>query len=136
MHQSRRSLSLGATLARAALRAPDFNSVDGLASVTRLSVRTLQRRCHAAGITAKAAVDFVRCLHMVLDTAAPWDPAAHLAIFTNDTRTIDRILRRAALERRTRPALDTFLASQRLIESVAVLGEVGAAVSDGVRAAA
>ena len=102
----------------------EAQSVARLAALRRLTVRTLQRRCREAKTTAKACVDFVRCLQIVLDTTVHWDPAAHLSVCTADARTIKRILASGGLEASVRPTLESFLQTQRLIASSAVLDDV------------
>lgn len=125
MKHPRASLPIGELLVHAVVNAPaDTNSIGELADAMHLTARTLQRRCRDAQTTAKAAVDFVRCLQLVLDTSVSWDPGANLSIQVSDARTIRRILTRGALRTTTRPALETFLASQRLIENERVLGDV------------
>jgi hypothetical protein len=132
MKHSPVSRSFGERLAWAIVDGHDHpGTVGELAAAMGLPVRTLQRHSHAAGITAKAAVDFVRCLHLVLDTSVPWDPAAQLSCRSSDPRTIRRILSYGALTTTSRPALECFLASQRLIPCGRVLNDVRGALRAG-----
>ena len=121
----RRFQSLGELLVHAVVNgAFESHSIARLASLRRLTVRTLQRRCREARTTAKSCVDFVRCLQIILDTTAHWDPAAQLSLCAADTRTINRILDSAGLRTTTRPTLDAFLRAQRLIVCEEVLDDV------------
>ena len=121
----RRFQSLGELLVQAVICGSfEAQSIAKLAALRRLTVRTLQRRCREAQTTAKACVDFVRCLQMVLDTTVHWDPAAQLSICTADARTIKRILGSGGLKASARPTLESFLRTQRLIASEAVLNDV------------
>jgi hypothetical protein len=121
----RRFQSLGELLVHAVVDGPfEAHSIARLASLRRLTVRTLQRRCCEARTTAKACVDFVRCLQIILDTTTHWDPAAQLSLCAADTRTINRILVSAGLRTETRPTLDGFLGAQRLIVCDEVLDDI------------
>jgi hypothetical protein len=126
----RRLQSFGQLLVHAAIRGSlETCSISELASLTRLTNRTLQRRCREARTTAKAAVDFVKCLQIVLDTSGAWDPAAQLSLSVSDTRTINRLLKRCGLETAVRPTVDAFLSSQQLITSERVLSDIREALA-------
>jgi hypothetical protein len=121
----RRFQSLGELLVHAVVYSSfEAQSIARLAALRRMTVRTLQRRCRDAETTAKACIDFVRCLQLVLDTTVQWDPAAQLSICTADARTIKRIVASGGLKTSARPSLDSFLRAQRLIASEAVLNDV------------
>jgi hypothetical protein len=60
--------AFAALLAKACSSPHEFRTVDELALVLNMSLRTFQRRCSAHGIRAKEALDFVRCAAVVLES--------------------------------------------------------------------
>jgi hypothetical protein len=117
--------SLGAMLSAVVRQAhAKPHSVRELADVLTCDVRTLQRRCKVAHVSAKASVDFLRCLQLVLNPSGSWDPEGALSEHGADVRTIRGLLARAGLSVTTRPDLETFLSNQGLIVAPDVLKEL------------
>lgn len=128
--------SLGAMLSAVVRQAhAKPHSVRELADVLTCDVRTLQRRCKVAHVSAKASVDFLRCLQLVLNPSSSWDPEGELSEHGADVRTIRGLLARAGLSVATRPDLETFLSNQRLIVAPDVLKELRDAVRQDPRRA-
>lgn len=88
----------------------DFDpmTVADLAAYGAFRVRTFQSRCKAAGVTAKACVDFVRCLRLVLSETR-WNPQSDLSHYSKDYRTVRRLVRQGGLDRPSRPSVAQFL---------------------------
>jgi hypothetical protein len=121
MRHARSRLSLVEVMALGVMQSDiEPRSVSDLASAARLTRRTLQRRAHAQGTTATACVHLVQCLR-ILKMAEPWDPTTLMALYCEDSRTIERRLKTAALKRSQRPNLAVFLNAQQLVTSAPVL---------------
>jgi hypothetical protein len=73
-------------------------------------------------------LDFIWCLHTVCTKGGPWDPGLTLLDYKRDPRTIDRLLKTARLETRSRPTLRHFVDHQCFIESRTLREEICAAL--------
>jgi hypothetical protein len=71
-----------------------FEARDVVAFAARCDVesRTLQRRCKAEVTSAKACLEIVRCLQMIIRTSHRWNPHATLAQYYRDHRTVDELV--------------------------------------------
>lgn len=93
----------------------DIRTVTDLAIVSGLEIRTLERKCAAAGITAKSLLDFVRCARVVIDRHYEWSDKS---LFPDlDPRTSGRLRRLGALSSGGRPTLTAFVRQQKFIQS-------------------
>ena len=72
-------------------------------------------RCHAVGISSKAALDFARLLRLVaLSQGQAWDPAYELDIV--DRRTLRKLLAKGGVaQESSTPSIASFLLKQRLV---------------------
>jgi hypothetical protein len=90
-------------------------NVTEMAKAGGLSVRALQRRCAAAGTTAKHALDFVRCLRVVIDRNSEWSTSN---LFPDlDPRTSARLIQDGCLSARPRPTATEFIVRQSFLTS-------------------
>ena len=106
----------------------NINSVAELAAAAGLRVRTLERKCAASGITAKALLDFVRCMKAIRDSDTDWNETN---LFPDlDPRTSDRLCQRAGLSS-VKPTLSDFIVRQRFIRNRRLLAELLAHVQSG-----
>lgn len=99
-----------------------------------VSLGTLRAWCRAAGVSAKASLDFARLLRAVLQSrGSTWDPQNLLDVV--DDRTLRRLTERGGIAEfrvgGAPPTIETFLASQRLVTREADLTAVCAALSVG-----
>ena len=105
----------------------EVENVSELATAWGVSLRTLQSRCRDAGVTAKACLDFVRCLRLVCDTRRAWAPRTELGGAGLDRRTVERLITIGGLDSAKRPSLAYFLEHQRFLRSAWLRNDIAAA---------
>ena len=90
----------------------EIRTVRDLSAFANCSLRTLQYRCKAVGMTPHDLVRFVQCLRAVIgaDPDLPWN-VGELIPYT-DVRTIKKLLIMAGLERGN-PGVTWFVEHQR-----------------------
>jgi hypothetical protein len=96
----------------------DPRNLDGWARAARAGRGTLRSWCRAAGLSAKASLDFARLLRAVVRSQGqPWDP--HNILDVVDPRTMRRLVERGGLAMvppgSAPPTAREFLERQRLI---------------------
>jgi ActR/RegA family two-component response regulator len=104
-----------AMLVLRALASPsDFRTLDAWARAVHLSRSALTECCRLVHISPRDARDFARLLRAIAHTHDVWHPEA-LMDFA-DSRTLQRVLRRAGLADTTQvPTIDDFLSRQQWI---------------------
>ncbi len=105
-------------------RAFEPANVSVLAARLGFSERGLQYRCRAAGVSTKACLDFVRCLTLVIEEDAEWDPRAVLSQYASDHRTIERVMTVAGFDSLSRPTVAEFFQRQRFLASSGLVDDV------------
>jgi hypothetical protein len=89
---------------------------DDWARCVRLSPRTLRNRCRAAGLRAKASLDFVRVLRVIVQAQEAPPIRFADALEDCDPRTIARLMRQSGVaESGEIPDLTTFLTKQAFV---------------------
>jgi hypothetical protein len=102
-------------------------SLDDWAHVVRLSPRTLRNRCRAAGLRAKASLDFTRLLRIVVHCSNPAQTRFADALEDCDPRTIARLMRESGLvESSAVPDLASFLERQSFVLHASAIAAVSA----------
>lgn len=128
----KRASPLTTVLVRAALQSGShLNSVPDLAAAGGVSDRTFRDWCRAEKTGAKACLDCVRCLKLVVMVAAhraEWDPRGALLKYYRDTRTVDRVLATGALTQDAPPTVVDFLLHQRFVRSHRLRSEIYRAI--------
>jgi hypothetical protein len=83
------------------------------AAASSVGVRTLERKCAAAGVKAKAVLDLVTCIRALRSSTADWRPET---LFSElDPRTASRLLQHGGLNKRERPTIRAFIADQQFL---------------------
>jgi hypothetical protein len=105
---------LALRLVRAAsLESRPVVSVEALSEATGMSIRVLQYRCQAAGVTARNCARFVECLRATLIAGTDSEWAAALPAV--DPRTLRRIVRQAGFHPCDAPTPVAFVWQQQFI---------------------
>lgn len=95
------------------------------ALIVRLSTRTLRNRCRAAGLRAKASLDFTRLLRIVVQYSRGSEMRFADALEDYDPRTIARLMHGSGLaESSGVPDLATFLQHQTFVVHTSALDAV------------
>lgn len=127
-----RSCPLTTVLVRAAVQSGShLNSVGDLAAAGGVSERTFREWCRAEKTGAKACLDCVRCLKLVMMVAAhgaEWDPRASLSKYYRDKRTVNRLLATGGLHQDAPPSVVDFLLHQRFVRSHRLRSEIYRAI--------
>jgi hypothetical protein len=103
-------------------------SVEELAAATRLTARSIERRCESAGVRARNVVAFALCVRAIAEMSIDdWNP--ELLFPDRDPRTAQRMCRIGGLCSSACPSLAEFISKQQFLPSAALKQRLEARLS-------